>query len=84
METWIYTKKQKVPEMVKRKKNSYKSIYSSQLQTNLQFIYQDSFQDSLLTVTNPKLLSHELGQSEFPVCLKQLEPTAKALQLPNF
>ena len=58
METWIYTKTQKVSEMVKR--NSYKSIFWSQLQTYLQFTYQGSLQDSLLIASNSKPLSHEL------------------------
>ena len=80
-EIWIYTKTQEVSEMVKR--NSYKSIYWSQLQAYLQFTHQDSLQDSLLIASNSKPLSHEAVPGS-PVCLKPLEPTANTLQLPSF
>lgn len=80
-EIWIYTKTREVSEMVKR--NSYKSIYWSQLQAYLQFAHQDSLQDSLLIASNSKPLSRDPVPGS-PVCLKPLEPTANTLQLSNF
>lgn len=77
-EIWIYTKTREVSEMVKR--NSYKSIYWSQLQAYLQFAHQDSLQDSLLIASNSKPLSRDPVPGS-PVCLKPLEPTANTLQL---